>query len=220
MSSRKLMLPLAALLLVVAVVGINIAAGGADYNADKPADPCVARETAPVAPKIDAVAQQVVLAGLDEMACSLGISRERLLLSLASPSDQEELIAELGMSRAELAQELKAGMKKGIAKLAKSGDLPKVSALLPDIVDELNLGAAGDLANLIPDSVIDDVVPTEGVLQLAADRLDYEKLLTQLSDPEQLEPALKKAIQDAAIEEARARITEQLGNSGLGGIFN
>jgi hypothetical protein len=220
MSKRKLMLPFAALVLVVAVVAINIAAGGADYNADKPADPCMPRETAAVAPKIDAVAQQVVLAGLDETACSLGISRERLLLALASPSDQDELIAELETSKAELAQELKAGMKKGITKLGKSGELPKVSALLPDIVDELNLGPAGDLANLIPESVIDDVVPTEGVLQLAADRLDYEQLLTQLSDPDQLEPVLRKAIQDAAIEEARARITEQLGESGLGGIFN
>jgi hypothetical protein len=217
---RKLSLPLAALIAVIAVIGVNLAAGGADYNADKPADPCVARKAAPVAPQIDPVAQQVVLTGLDEAACSLGISRERLLLALASPSDQDELIADLGTTKAQLAQTLKAGMKKGIEKLDKSGRLPKVSALLPDIIKELNLGAAGSLVNAIPDSVVDEVLPTADVLQRAADKIDYVRLLGQLSDPDQLEPQLRKAIQDAAIEEVQARITDQLGNSGLGGILN
>jgi hypothetical protein len=218
--SRKLMLPLAAVVLVIAVVGVNIAAGGADYNATKTADPCVPRKTAPVPPQIDPVAQQVVLAGLDEAACSLGVSRERLLLALASPADQTQLLADLGTTKAQLAQTVKVGMKKGIERLDKEGDLPKASALLPDILDQLNLGSAGSLASAIPPSVIDSVLPTADVLQRAADKIDYVQLLGELSDPNQLEPQLRKAIQDAAIEEARARITKQLGDSGLGSIFN
>lgn len=220
MTARKLGLPVAALLLVIAVVAINISAGGADYDADKPADPCVPRKSAPVAPQVDPVAQLVVLAGLDEAACSLGVSRERLLLALASPSDQDELIAELGTTKAQLAQTLKAGMKKGIERLDKDGELPKTSALLPDIIEELNLGAAGALVDAVPDDVVDDILPTADVLQRAAEKIDYVQLLGQLSDPDQLEPQLRKAIQDAALQEVRARITEQLGDSGLGGILN
>lgn len=219
MTPRRIALPLVALLAAIAVAGANIAAGGADYNADEPADPCVVRDTGTVPPEIDPVAQQVVLAGVDKAACSLGVTRERLILALASPSDQNELVSELGTTKTQLARTLKQGMHDGIADLQKRGEVPKASALLPDIIDQLDLGAAGSLAGAIPDSVIDNVLPTQAVLDRAVDKIDFEQLLSQLTDPDQLEPQLRKAILDAAIEEARARITEQLG-SGLGGLFD
>ena len=220
MTARRIALPLLALVAAIAVIGVNIAAGGADYNADEPADPCAVRNSGKVAAEIDPVAQQVVLAGVDKAACSLGVTRERLILALASPSDQNELVSELGMTKARLAQALKQGMHDGIADLRKRGELPKTSALLPDIIDQLDLGAAGSLAGAIPDSVIDEVLPLDAVLDRAVDKIDFEQLLDQLTDPDQLVPELRKAIQDAAIEEARARITEQIGDSGLGSIFN
>src|SRR3954467_7699820 len=76
-------LPLIAVLLVVAVLGVQVAAGGGDYVPRRPADPCAKRTVAPIQPHLEPVAERVVLLGLDRAACRLGISRERLVLRLA-----------------------------------------------------------------------------------------------------------------------------------------
>lgn len=210
MSRGKWLLPIAAVCLALVVLGINLAAGGTEYRADEPADPCAGRTTAPIAPKIDDVSQQVVLTGLDEAACKLGVTRERLLLALVSPAEQDALVEDIGVTRPELSAALEDGIKSGIARLERERALPKVSAMLPEIVDQLDLGALGSLAGQIPDSVVDGLLPTAAVLTRAADKIDYEALLTDLQDPDRLESQLRDAIEQGAIDEARARITEQL----------
>ncbi|HEX5910306.1 MAG TPA: hypothetical protein VFY44_07415, partial [Thermoleophilaceae bacterium] len=77
MRGRALALPLAALVLAVALLGWYVAAGGADYaEVDGAADPCAARASVdrPVAAELEALAERVVLVGLDETACKLGVS--------------------------------------------------------------------------------------------------------------------------------------------------
>src|SRR3954470_7601613 len=80
---RRLTLPLIAVLLVAVVFGVQLAAGGGDYVPRAPADPCAARPVPPIAPRMEPLAERVVLLGLDGAACRLGISRERFVLALA-----------------------------------------------------------------------------------------------------------------------------------------
>jgi hypothetical protein len=77
----RLGLPLIAGLLVVAVLGVEIAAGGGRYAPRRPANPCVSRQVAPIRPQLEPLAEKIVLLGLDSAACRLGISRERLVLA-------------------------------------------------------------------------------------------------------------------------------------------
>ena len=78
---RRLGLPLIAVVLVAVVLGVQVAAGGGQYAPRQPANPCVQRPIAPIQPRLEPLAEQIVLLGLDSAACRLGISRERLVLS-------------------------------------------------------------------------------------------------------------------------------------------
>src|SRR2546421_4285950 len=80
---RRLALPLVAVLLVGAVLGVEVAASGGHYVPRPPANPCVRRPILPIQPRLEPLAEQIVLLGLDNAACRLGISRERLVLALA-----------------------------------------------------------------------------------------------------------------------------------------
>jgi hypothetical protein len=220
MSRRKIMLPLGAVLVVLVVLAVNVIAGGANYGPNKPANPCIDRKGGPIAPRLEPLAERVVLTGLDESACQLGISRERLVLGLASSKAQDDLVADLGTNRAELAKTLNTGLDKGVTRLETDGELPKASALLPDIIDELKLPPSlSGLAGQVPAGVVDSVLPAGSVLHRAAQKIDYATLLSQVNDPAKLEPLLRDAIEKAAIDEARARIQQNL-SSGLGGLLN
>ncbi len=75
-----------AALLVGAVVLIAVeAARGRSNHPVQIANPCVPR-TLPAASGLDGTIQEVVLAGLDRAACSLGASREAVVLSIAGSS--------------------------------------------------------------------------------------------------------------------------------------
>ena len=50
-----------------------------------------------MAPELEALAERVVLVGLDETACKLGVSRERLVLALPVAADRRALADELGI---------------------------------------------------------------------------------------------------------------------------
>ena len=76
-------LPVAALVLVACVLGIQVANGGGSFVPLQPADPCVARDVASQADGIDGLTERLVLLGLDGAACQLGVSREALTLELA-----------------------------------------------------------------------------------------------------------------------------------------
>ena len=80
---KGLALPLIAVLLVAAVLGVQVAAGGGHYVPLRPANPCTPRPVPPIPPQLEPLAERLVLLGLDNAACRLGISRERLVLALA-----------------------------------------------------------------------------------------------------------------------------------------
>ena len=90
MSPRGIALIAAALCLSAGLLGVQLASGGADFVPQRPADPCQDRARTGT-DDLEGLAETVVLAGLDDAACKLGVTRERLLLALPSEEDRAEL---------------------------------------------------------------------------------------------------------------------------------
>jgi hypothetical protein len=93
---------LAAVVVAAALVGVHLAAGGADFAPSATADPCAARG----APRASDGAQRLALAVLDGAGCELGVPREELLLALLDRRAPE------GVSEAQLTNALAAGVER------------------------------------------------------------------------------------------------------------
>jgi hypothetical protein len=194
---RRLALPVIAVLLVVAVLGVQLAAGGGNYVPLRPANPCTPRPVPPIPAQLEPLAEQIVLLGLDGAACRLGISRERLVLALAETRslDPRESAA------------LKAGLVDAVDRLNREGRLPKVSQLLPQALDQANLpGIVKTIIGAIPNGVIDSLLPTAPLLRQTVNELDVDRLLRQLDNPNQLDSALQSAILQAALRQILDRL--------------
>jgi len=186
---RRLALPLIAVLLVAAVLGVQVAAGGGHYVPLHPANPCTPRPVPAIPAELEPLTEQVVLLGLDSAACRLGTSRERLVLALAETRslDPRQSAA------------LKAGLADAVDRLDRQGRLPKVSQLLPQALDQANLpGIVKTIIEAIPDPVVDNLLPTAPLLRRAINDLDINRVLHELGDPRQLNSVLQSAILQAA----------------------
>jgi hypothetical protein len=194
---RRLALPLIAVLLVAAVLSVQVAAGGSHYGPRRPANPCAPRPIAPTQPRLEPLAEEIVLLGLDGAACRLGISRERLVLALADTRSLNP--------RAPAA--LKAGLRDAVDRLEREGRLPKVSQLLADALKQAGLpGIAKAIIGALPASLVDNALPTAPVLRRTIDELDVARLLHQLSDPRHLNSAVQSAILHAALSQILDRL--------------
>ena len=194
---RRLGLPLIAVLLVAAVLGVQVAAGGGRYVPRGPANPCTPRPIPPIQPQLEPLAGQIVLLGLDSAACRLGISRERLVLGLAESRALDPRVPAA----------LRAGLLDAVDRLDREGRLPKVSQLLPQALDQTSLpGIAKTIIEAIPASVVDSALPTAPVLRRTIEQLDVTRLLHELNDPSQLNAAVQSAILHAALSEILARL--------------
>lgn len=194
---RRLALPLIAVLLVAAVLGVQVAAGGGHYVPRRPANPCAPRPIPPIQPQLEPLTEQIVLLSLDSAACRLGISRERLVLALADTRSLDP--------RAPAA--LKAGLCDAVDRLDREGRLPKVSQLLPDALDQAGLpGIAKTIIDAIPARLVDNALPTAPVLRRTIDELDVARLLHELNDPRQLNSAVQSAILHAALSQILDRL--------------
>ena len=194
---RRLGLPLIAVLLVAAVLGVQVAAGGGDYVPRRPANPVHTAPGSAHPAQLEPLAEQIVLLGLDSAACRLGISRERLVLALAETRSLDP--------RASAA--LKAGLGDAVDRLDREGRLPKVSQLLPQALDQANLpGIVKTIIEAIPTGVIDNLLPTAPLLRQTVNELDVDRLLHELDDPSQLDSALQSAILQAALRQILDRL--------------
>ncbi|HET8951527.1 MAG TPA: hypothetical protein VFN44_13500 [Solirubrobacteraceae bacterium] len=185
------------MLLVAGVLGVQIAAGGGDYVPHRSADPCSPRPVPPIQAELEPLAERIVLLGLDGAACRLGISRERLVLALA----------ETGSPSAATSAALKAGLHDAVDRLDREQRLPKVSQLLPELLDESDLpGIVKTLITAIPDGTVDSLLPTAPLLRRSIDKLDVNKLIRELDDPHKLDAAIRSAVTQAARDEVLARL--------------
>jgi hypothetical protein len=194
---KRLALPLLAVLLVAAVLGVQVAAGGGHYVPRRPANPCAPRPIPPIQSQLEPLTERIVLLGLDSAACRLGISRERLVLALADTRSLDP--------RAPAA--LKAGLRDAVDRLDREGRLPKVSKLLPEALDQAGLpGIAKTIIEAIPDGLVDSTLPTAPVLRRTIDELDVARLLHELHDPRRLNSAVQSAILQAALHQILDRL--------------
>ena len=194
---RGLALPLIAVLLVAVVLSVQLAGGGGSYVPLRPEDACVRRPVPSIPPRLEPLAERIVLLGLDGAACRLGISRERLVLALS----------EARTLNPQTTAALKAGLLDAVDRLDREGRLPKVSQLLPQALDEANLpGIAKTIIEALPDSVVDNLLPTAPLLRQTVDELDLNRLLHELDDPGQLNSALQSAILQAALHQILDRL--------------
>jgi hypothetical protein len=194
---RRLTLPLIAVLLVAAVLGVQVAAGGGHYVPRQPGNPCTRRPIPPIPPGFEPLLGQIVLLGLDNAACRLGISRERLVLALADPRSLNP--------RAPAA--LKAGLREAVDRLGREGRLPKVSQLLPGALDQAGLpGIVKTIIEAIPAQLVDDALPTGPLLRRTIDELNVTRLVHDVNDPRRINSAIQSAILSAALGQIVARL--------------
>lgn len=220
MSRRAALFIAGATAVVLAVLAVMWLAGGDDYGPPDPRDPCTASTGQPIPAEIEAVAERVVLLGTDEAACELGVTRERLLLSLASADSRAQLANEIGSDEEGLARELKTGLDRAVTRLADADDLPKVSAFKSEILAEADIPRSLRIViEATPNALIDSLLPTEGVLHRAVGNIDARRVIDSLDDPDSLEPQLRAAIQDAAIAEAREQLADKLPGP-IGDLFD
>ena len=209
MTPRVLMLPVVAVVLVVGVLGVQVAEGGGSYEPLHPADPCVARTVASQAGGIDGLTERLVLLGLDGAACRLHVSREALTLELAQPGPASD---------AEIAA-LRAGLLDAVRRMQDDHTLPPASDLVDEALDNLVDEALdnSDLNGLVqaairalPDSVIDSALHTDDVLTRTIEDLDLRTLLANLDDQQSLNAQLDAAITQAVKDSLTARLRDLL----------
>jgi hypothetical protein len=129
----------------VALIVVYLALGGGSYAPAKVADPCAARDWRdPVG--VQAVAQQIVLSGLDGAACELHVSREDVVLAFASRDSLRRFARDHGISGSELEGLVRSSLIRAVDDAARANALdPGVANLLRDAVRRIPIGGLLDL---------------------------------------------------------------------------
>jgi hypothetical protein len=129
-SNLKRAVPLLAALAASALaVGSYAALGGGSYEPTPVADPCVVREWRNP-DDLQTVLEQVVLSALDGAACTLGVSREDLVLALRDEDSLEKFADEHRISRADAEAAIQEGFERAVDDAQNAGALPSFAASL------------------------------------------------------------------------------------------
>ena len=147
---------------------------------------------------IDGLTERLVLIGVDDAACSLGLGREAFILELAAPG---------GVTDAEI-DALREGLLSAVDQMENDGSLPPASELVDEALDSTDLNDfLKSLIRAVPDSVVDAALKTDDVLTRAIENLDLRSLLTDLDDQddldEQVEAAVTQAVREALADRLR-----------------
>jgi hypothetical protein len=126
--SRGALLFTVATIAAIALVGAYVALGGTEFRPSRVADPCLPRGQAPASGSTSAAVQRAVLAAADEVACSLGTSREELVLALRSADDLEALARRRGVDRDGLEASVRAGLVRAADQAGADGLLGERTA--------------------------------------------------------------------------------------------
>ena len=114
---------LAAIGASLALVGAYAALGGASYKPAPVANPCAAREWRNPS-GLEAVLEQVALSALDGAACSLGVTREDLVLALRSRASLHAFASKHGISQAQADEAIHKGLVRALDDADAAGALP------------------------------------------------------------------------------------------------
>jgi hypothetical protein len=199
--ARLVGMPMAALVLVGAVLGVQLANGGGRFEPLQPADPCAARTVTSQAKGLDALTERLVLIGIDGAACRLDVSREALTLELAQPGPRTD--AEIDA--------LHDGLVAAVGRMKDDGTLPPASDLVDEALDNADLNGFLEAAiRALPDSVVDAAVKTDDVLVRAIDDLDLRAVLANLDDSHDLNQQVKAAVTQAVKDSLADRLKNLL----------
>jgi hypothetical protein len=191
-------LPAVAVVLVSGVLATQLAYGGRTYEPLRPADPCAARTVTSQSEGIDGLTERLVLIGVDNAACTLGVSREAFTLDLAGPGDPTDAQIDA----------LRGGLLSAVDEMKADGTLPPASSLVDEALESADLDDwVKTLIRALPDSVVDAALKTDDVLTRAIEDLDLRALLANLDDPgelnAQVEAAVTRAVKDSLADRLR-----------------
>ena len=124
---RRALPILFALAAVAAVVVPYLLLGGASYEPTPVADPCRAREWRNPG-GVQRVLEQVALSALDGAACTLGVSREELVLAFADEDTLAEFADAQGISGDDTAEALQDGLLRALNDAEAAGALSGTTA--------------------------------------------------------------------------------------------
>lgn len=194
-------LPVAALVLVSGVLGVQLASGGGTYEPLRPADACAERTVTSRADGIDGLTERLVLIGIDDAACSLHVTREALTLELAQPGTRTD--AEIDA--------LRQGLLSAVRQMKADGSLPPASELVDEALESADLNDFLKLAiRAVPDSVVDSALKTDDILVRTINDLDLRTLLANLDNQGDLEQQIEVAVTEAAKDSLAARLRDLL----------
>ena len=128
---------LAAAVAALVLVGAYVALGGGGYDVAKAPDPCDARADAGRG-GVDGTVERLALTSLNGTACDLGVTRERLLLSLAGEAD-------LGIDDQRRGDAFREGLRTALDEEERAGRIsPSQAFLLRQAVNFLPIEALVD----------------------------------------------------------------------------
>jgi uncharacterized protein (DUF1778 family) len=187
----------AALVLVLGVIGVQLANGGGKFEPLKPADPCAPRTVTSQSDGIDGLTERLVLLGIDGAACRLHESRETFTLELAQsdvPTDAQ-------------IDALHVGLLSAVRRMKADGSLPPASDLVDEALDSADLnGFLMAAIRAIPDQVINAALKTDDVLVRTIDELDLRSVLANLDNPNDLNDQVAAAVTQAVKDSLTARV--------------
>jgi hypothetical protein len=114
------------------------------------ADPCATRDWRKPQGLAE-VGEQIVLSGLDGVACELGVSRETMVLALANSESRERFAREHGISDERLEELVRDGLMRAIDDAVEADALnPTIATILRGIVRSVPVDELVDLLDRIP----------------------------------------------------------------------
>lgn len=198
---RWIALPVAAVILVCGVLGVQLANGGGTYEPLRSADPCAERVVTSEAEGIDGLTERLVLLGIDGAACQLHVTREALTLELAqsgTPTDAQ-------------IDALRSGLQSAVGRMKKDGTLPRASDLVDETLESADLnGLLKTAIRALPAALIDGALKTDDVLTRAIEGLDLRDLLANINDQDDLENQVEVAVTQAVKDSLNTRLRNLL----------
>ena len=134
----------------LALVVTYLALGGASYAPAKVADPCATRDWREPQGLAE-VGEQIVLSGLDGVACELGVSREEMVLALANSDSRERFAREHGISDERLEQLVRDGLLRAVDDAEEADALnATIADILRGLVRTIPVDELVDLLEQLP----------------------------------------------------------------------
>jgi hypothetical protein len=150
---------------------------------------------------MDGLTERLVLLGIDDAACTLGVSREALTLELAQPGARSD--AEIDA--------LHEGLLAAVDRMKEDGSLPEASDLVDEALDNSDLNRFLEAAiRALPDSVVNAAVKVDDVLIRAINDLDLRTVLANLDNQHDLEQQINAAVTQAVKDSLEARLRDLL----------